>query len=122
MIKENKQLKLEHYKNLVAIAYADGYFDDDERSYLIEKALEFGIPFEKAETVIENASDIEFTTPKTLAEKEDQLADLVCLAVIDGDVHEKEYNLCLSLTKKFGLGKKDLDLAITVAKKIMSHH
>ena len=97
------------------------YFDDDERSFLIEKALEFGISFEKAEEVIEDASNINITVPKSVKEKEEQLADLVCLAVIDGDVHEKEYNLCLSLAKEFGLGKKELDMAVLVAKKMLAY-
>jgi len=114
----SKQIKLEHFQNLVAIAFADGYFDDEEKKFLFEKAEEFNLPFEKVEEAIENADTLKFVVPLNLQDREDQLADIVFMAMIDGDIHKKEYELCLSIANRLDLNQKDLDDAISLTKRL----
>ena len=113
-----RSIKMEHFQNLVAVAFADGILDEEEEDILYEKADEFELPEDQVEELINNAEDLEFIVPLNMEDREDQLADIVFMAMIDGDLHEKEYKLCLSISERLGLDKDDLDLAIELTKKL----
>ena len=113
-----RSIKMEHFQNLVAVAFADGILDEEEEDFLYEKADEFELPEDQVEELINNAEDLEFIVPLNMEDREDQLADIVFMAMIDGDLHEKEYKLCLSISERLGLDKDDLDLAIELTKKL----
>lgn len=112
------EIRKEHFKNLVAVAYADGYLDEDEEDFLYDKADEIGIPYEEVEDIMDNAKNLEFMVPMNMEDREDQLADIVYMSMIDGDLHEKEYELCLSISKKLGFEQKDLDEAIELTRRL----
>lgn len=112
------ETRTEHFKNLVAVAYADGYLDHDEEDFLYDKAEEIGIPFEHVEEIVKDAESLEFLVPMNMEEREDQLADIVYMSMIDGELHDKEYELCLTISQKLGFEKKDLDEAIELTKRL----
>ena len=117
-IKKTRKIKVEHFQNLVAVAVADGYIDPTENEFLTEKAEEFNLPAEEVDAILNKSDQLEFLIPMNNVEREDQLADVVFMAMIDGDVHEMEYALCLRIAEKLELSKSYLDHVIDLTKKL----
>jgi len=115
---ENKHIKIEHFQNLVAVAFADGILDEDEEDFLLDKAEDADINPEEAEKIIKNADQLQFMVPMNSEDREDQLADIVFMAMIDGEIHQKEYDLCLNIAERLDMSKNDLDEAIKLTKKL----
>jgi tellurite resistance protein len=115
---QNKSIKLEHFENLVAMAAADGHMDEEEKEFLAEKAAEFGLKLDEITDILNNPHDLVFKVPSTQDEKEEQLSDAVFMAMIDGEIHEKEYAMCINFATKLGLSQKDVDEIISLAKKL----
>lgn len=118
MEKNEKEIKLAHFKNLVAVAIADGFLDEDEREFLVDHAEECGLNPTEVNEVIENAENLEFIVPESSEDREEQLADIVFLTMIDGDIEEKEYELCLNIAKRLELKKEDLDEVIALTQRL----
>lgn len=116
---EPKNYNLDHFKNLASLAIADGHIDEDERDFLLEKAEEFGIDLAEVEKILNNPSESFFVAPDNIGDREEQLSDAVYIAMIDGEIHEKEYNLCVKFANRLGLTAKDVDEIITLSKKLM---
>jgi tellurite resistance protein len=114
----DKKIKLEHFANLVAVAYSDGYLEEHEKQFLSERAEEYGLPTDEVKKLFDMAAELKFVVPQNDEEKEEQLSDAVYMAMIDGEVHEKEYDLCLTIAKKLDFRKKDLDYVIELTKKL----
>ncbi len=114
----DKKIKLEHFANLVAVAYSDGYLEEHEKQFLSERAEEYGLPADEVSNLFNMAAELKFIVPQNDEEKEEQLSDAVYMAMIDGEVHEKEYDLCLTIAKKLDFRKKDLDYVIELTKKL----
>lgn len=119
---KGRNIKLEHFANLVAVAYSDNFLDDEEKAFLAERAAEYGIDKEETEKILGQANELQFVVPLNYEEREEQLADAVYMAMIDGDVHEKEYELCLSIAKKLNFKQKDLDQIIKLTKKLWKNN
>ncbi|RLD75282.1 MAG: hypothetical protein DRJ10_15570 [Bacteroidetes bacterium] len=117
---KGRSIKLEHFANLVALAYSDNFLDEQEQAFLSERAEEYGLPADEVQKLIKTADELKFIVPLNEEEKEEQLSDIVYMAMIDGDVHEKEYQLCLAIAEKLGFRKKDLDYVIELTKKLWS--
>ncbi len=105
----NSEIKLDHFKNLVAVAAADGYMDAREREFLADRAEEIGLSSDKVQEIIDEANALEFMIPINQIDREDQLSDAVFMSVIDGDISEREYELCLSIASRLGFEKSYLD-------------
>lgn len=115
---KGRKIKMEHFSNLVAVAYSDGFLDKEEKTFLAERAEDYGLDHDDVQFIIEKAEELKFIVPLNQEEKEDQLADIVYMAMIDGQVHQKEYELCLSIAKKLEFKKGDLDHVIELTKKL----
>ena len=115
---KGKTIKLEHFANLVAIAYSDNFLDENEKKFLKERADEYGLPADEVKNLIDKADELKFMVPLNEEEKEEQLSDIVYMAMIDGEVHEKEYQLCLAIAEKLDFRKKDLDFVIDLTKQL----
>lgn len=115
---KDKKIKLEHFANLVAVAYSDGYLEAHEKQFLSERAEEYGLAAEDVKKLFDMAAELKFVVPQNDEEKEEQLSDAVYMAMIDGKVHEKEYDLCLKIAQKLDFRKKDLDYVIELTKQL----
>jgi DnaJ-domain-containing protein 1 len=113
-----KQLKQEHFENLVAVAFIDGFLDEEETTFLSEKSQEFGLSQREAENIIRQADALQFIIPKNKVDKEDQLADAIYMSMVNGEVHKKEYELCLQLAQRLGLEQKEVDNMIELITKL----
>ncbi len=107
-----KKLTLEYFRALVAVSMADGILLPEEKLFFESKAIEFGFtvnsvnemfnsPIEELNTKINhNIDDIDFVT------------DIVAMALVDGEIHEAEYKLCIELAKRVNLDKEDINNTI----------
>ncbi len=120
-IAQTRKIKTEHFKNMVAVAFSDGYFDEVESDFLAHKAREFGLPEEVVETIIEEADKLPFIVPENQIDRENQLADIIYIAIIDGEIRTQEYKLCLHIAEKLGFEKKYVDEVINLTIKLWRH-
>lgn len=102
----------EHFKNLVAVAYADGVLDKKEEELLSLKAIEFGLSEATVEFILDTADQIAFLIPRTIIDREKQLKDSADMATIDGNLQLKEYNLLVSLALRLGYQPSSVDKVI----------
>lgn len=109
-------IKIEHYKNLVAIAAADGYLNSREREYLSDKAQELGLDEKEVKEIIAEADTLQYIVPLNSEDGEDQLNEAIFMSIIDGDIAEQEYQLCLTLADRLGIEKKYLDETVDAVK------
>ncbi|PIE86357.1 MAG: hypothetical protein CSA05_00890 [Bacteroidia bacterium] len=118
MYRCERTIKVEHFKNLVAVAVADGTFSEDEMEFLKKRAQEYGINERKVYEIMQYADKLQFEVPLNKFEKEEQLADIVYISMIDGQIHDKEYELCLKIAERLDLTQKYLDQIIELTKKL----
>ena len=118
---DDHALRLQHFKNLVAIASADGFMDEEEKEFLTDKAEELGLDDDMVEEILNNLDGLEFEVPTNMEDKEDQLADIVFMTMIDGEIHDTEYNLCLKIADKLGMKKEDVDEVINLTRRLWSN-
>ena len=115
---EDVEKKIAHFKNLVVVAAIDGKVDDDEREFLEEQAEDFGLEKAEVEEIINNAHELEFIVPEEEDDKEDHLADIVFLMMVDGVIDEKEYQMCLNIANRLELKKEDLDEVVALTQRL----
>lgn len=100
------------------MAYADGNFEEEEKEFLEERAEELGLPAEEVSRILANPTQLEFVVPDDLDDREEQLADVVFMSMVDGEIEEKEYDLCLNIAKRLELHKSDLDEVIALTRRL----
>lgn len=118
MKKSKRRIKIEHFQNLLAVAYADGKLDINEAKLLAEKAEEYNISQKFVNELIDNVNNLELIIPLNNEERTKQLIDSVYMAMVDGEIHLREYNLCLKIAERLGFDKKYLDEIIESIKKL----
>ncbi len=118
MKKSKKQIKTEHFSNLIAVAFADGVLHEKELNLLKDKAEEFNVSKEDVQKLMDNAQNLIFDIPLNFEDKEQQLIDVVLMTMVDGIVHPKEYALCLKIAKKMDFDENYLDHIIKLAFKL----
>ena len=118
-MKINKKIKLEHFANLVAIALADGFLSDTEMELLKTRASEYGLEQSDVDNIFAQKDHLEFLIPLNDEECEEQLSEAVLMSLIDGEIQEKEYQLCLKIAEKLGFDEKFLNYTIDLSKKLL---
>ncbi len=105
-------VKEDHFRNLVAVAFADGVLDKAEEELLTLKAIEYGLPQPTVDFIMSEAENLEFIIPRTIIDREHQISEAVNMATIDGEIHNKEYQLLISLALRLGFQNTDVDSEI----------
>ena len=100
---------LSHIRNLVALAYADGKFSDEERQYIANVANEAGLTAEEMKQIINDPESIRFIMPANEIEKIEHLYDLILLMMIDGDLNENEIIFCRAMAIKMKIPYQVVD-------------
>ena len=111
-----RKIKIEHFKNLVAVAIADGIWHENEKKLLKSKAEQYGLSTEEIGEILDHAEDLKFIVPQNIVEREEQLKDAVYMALVDGFFHKKEYRLCVNLANRLGFSQRSVDQAIEIVK------
>ena len=119
---EEREIDIVHFKNLVMVSVVDGFMDEDEKEFLEDRAGELGLPTNEVTDIINNAEKLEFVVPEHEEDREEQLSDIVFMMMIDGEIEEKEYGLCLNIATRLELKKSDLDEVIALTKRLWEKH
>jgi len=114
----DKKIKLEHFANIVAVAASDGKITDEELELLKNRAIEYGLDENDVNNLVDNAGSLEFIIPLNNVEREEQLSEAVLMSMIDGEITQKERNICLKIAEKLGFDEKYLNYIIELSKKL----
>lgn len=101
--------RLLHLKNLMTIALADGVLDPLEKEFIIEKASILGIEEKELNEMFKEALNFNQKIVQTTIKKEEQMADAILMAVLDGYLHENEQKILLELGNTLGFSKAYVD-------------
>jgi len=108
----SEQKKIDYFKNIIAVAYADGILDPLEREFLIEKAQELDIPIENVDDLMKEVEQIALVIPVEGFPREEQLADAITTAVVDGIIDDSEIKICMEIGKALGFEEKYISTLI----------
>jgi len=104
-----QQKKLAFFQNLILVAAADNMLDDDEGNLLLTIGDRLGLTPEDVAPIVDNLSVLSFIIPEEGLQKTLELQTLVQMMMEDGNVHDREYLLCLEYATRIGYGKEVLD-------------
>lgn len=110
----DKKKMMSHVRNLVALAYSDGKFSNEERQYVANVANEAGLNAEEMKQIINDPEGVRFIMPENDIEKIEHLYDLILLMMVDGDLNENEMIFCRAMAIKMKIPYQVVDE--TVAK------
>jgi uncharacterized tellurite resistance protein B-like protein len=105
-------VKLEHFRNLVSLSAIDGKIEDIERVALSKIAFEQGLPLERLNLMLNRASEYIYLIPQNTEEREQQLEEMIKLALVDGDFAPAELELIEMVSEKLGFTKKELEVIL----------
>ncbi len=105
----DKKKRRSHFKNLFAVANADGDVDRAEMDLIIGLAEKFHMSTEEVTKIIRNPDSVELVNLKTSEERMEHLYHLVTVMMVDGQIDEKELFLCKSLGVKLGCPEDTID-------------
>lgn len=106
--------QLDHLKNLVIMAAADGSLTEQEIALLVDRCSSLGLEEEDLEKAIAFAlgNDATLKFPIDRAEQNQMLADLMRMMAADGKLSEVEKRLFALAAAKMGIEKVELELLI----------
>jgi len=102
----NKQL--EHFRNLVSLAMADGKLAEAERVYLSKVAFDKGIPLDRMNIMLERAHEYELLIPQNHEEKGKQMDEMIDFALVDGEFAKAEKELIITVGTRLGYTKEQV--------------
>lgn len=105
-------VKLEHFRNLVSLSAIDGKIEEVERVALSKIAFEQGLPLERLNLMLNRASEYIYLIPQNTEEREQQLEEMITLALVDGDFAPAELELIEMVAEKLGFSKNELDIIL----------
>ena len=106
------QTQLEHFRNLVSIVAADGEIREAEKAALSKIAYQRGIPLERFNIMMLKAHEYKFLIPQNQHDREQQLEDMIEVALVDGDISKAEQELIHMVAQKLGFTRDQVDVII----------
>ncbi len=105
---------LDHLKNLVIMAAADGSLAEEEITLLVDRCSELGLEEEDLEKAIAYAlsGQAKLKFPVDREEQDKMLSDLMRMMAADGKLTEVEKRLFALAAAKMGVSKSDLEKLI----------
>ncbi len=104
-----KQKKLAFFQNLLLVAMADNYLDQNESDFLVSIGERLNLTQEDTTPIAENLNVLSFIIPEEGLQKTLELQSLVMMVLQDGHINDQEYNLCLDYARRVGYSKDTLD-------------
>ncbi|WP_210464934.1 MULTISPECIES: hypothetical protein [Rufibacter] len=104
-----KQKKLAFFQNLVLVAVADNYLDQQESDFLVSIGRRLSLTEEDTTPIADNLPVLSFIIPEDGLQKTMELQSLVMMVLQDGRIDKAEYNLCLEYARRIGYSKDTLD-------------
>lgn len=106
--------QLDHLKNLVIMAAADGSLSEQEIALLVDRCAALGLDEEDLEKAIAFAlsGEAKLKFPVDRSEQNQMLADLMRMMAADGKLDEVEKRLFALAAAKMGIEKSELEALI----------
>jgi uncharacterized tellurite resistance protein B-like protein len=106
--------QLDHLKNLVVMAAADGSLAEQEIALLIDRCAELGLKEEDLEKAISFAlsGEAKLKFPVDRMEQNQMLSDLIRMMAADGKLSEVEKRLFALAAAKMGVERAELNAII----------
>ena len=89
-------------KILSSLAAIDNDFDKDEKALLIKVAEEWGVSGNELDDIVNSSEMPNIEVPKDENDQIEELAALIGMMMIDGQIYEEEFQLCSLVAMKFG--------------------
>lgn len=106
---DTRQKRLYFFQNLLLVATADRYLDEQEGDFLVSIGNQLDLSPADVAPLIDTLPVLSFVIPDTGLERTFHLQTLVLLMMQDGRVDEREYDLCLEYATRIGYGRAFLD-------------
>jgi uncharacterized tellurite resistance protein B-like protein len=103
------QKKQAFFQNLILVAMADKVLEKDESDFLLLIGNKLGLTPEDVKPMADNLDVLSFIIPEDGLQKTLELQTLVQMMMQDGEIHDREYALCLEYANRIGYGKAVLD-------------
>lgn len=108
--KERERINNRHIlHNLYIIAKADGEVTEEEFNLLLDVAYNLGQKQEDISMVLDNKLPDVLNIPDDKEEQWYSLKNLVFMMIVDGEISEPEYELCLGYAEAIGLGEEEIE-------------
>ncbi|MFZ6008953.1 MAG: hypothetical protein ACOYXT_01300 [Bacteroidota bacterium] len=107
-----ENIKLEHFRNLVSLVAADGKIEDVEKIALYKIAYGQGIALDRFNLMLQRADEYKYLIPQNQHEKENQLIQMIALALVDGEFAKAELDLIAMVAEKLGFTEDQLNKII----------
>ena len=105
-------VKLEHFRNLVSLSAIDGKIEDIERVALSKIAFEQGLSLDRLNLMLNRASEYIYLIPQNTEEREQQLEEMIKLALVDDDFAPAELELIEMVSEKLGFTRQELEVIL----------
>ena len=99
---EEKKRRKSHFRNLVAVAMADGDIDDDETQLLLLLGQKNYLTPAEIQQVLQSPEDVRFVVPQNPRQALDYLWEMVQMMMIDGHIHAREKAFCKGIALRYG--------------------
>jgi uncharacterized tellurite resistance protein B-like protein len=97
--------KLNHIKNLLALAKADGEVHPKEQKMLFKIGKRYGLKERQVQGLIDSKEKFKINVPDNFHDQMNVLYDLILMVWADGVVAAKEISFCENMVIKFGMKK-----------------
>lgn len=98
-----------HLANLIAMAKADGVFDEKEKMVFVDIGKKLGLTPQQIQEYLTEPVEVEFHCPKEQTRRYEQLYDLLRMLMADGQAHEKEIALLRKYAVQLGFNPMIVD-------------
>lgn len=100
---------LARFESLVAIAFADGVLDPIEEEFLKQKQKDLNISDSCYKEVVSQGKANKLNIPSSYEDKEEQLIDMIEMAMIDGRLDPQEYTFILIVAELLDFSRNEVD-------------
>lgn len=101
-------VNIEHFRNLISLAAADGKIAEVEMVALSKIAYDNGIPLDRLNVMIERANEYVFLIPQNQQDRGKQMDDMIDLAMLDGEFANAERELINLVGSRLGFSPKEI--------------
>lgn len=102
-------VKLEHFRNLISLSAADGKVEEAEKNSLTRIATALGIPDDRLQVMLTHAHEYVYLIPQNNRNREEQLKQMLDIALIDGNFSLSERELIKSVAHKLGFTHQEAE-------------
>ncbi len=103
----DKESRLATFQNMYLIAAADGKLEAAEKNILLKLATQLQLSTNDLSPILGQFSDLDFILPPTEAERKIELRQLIELMLSDGDMDEREEELCREFAKQCDISPEE---------------